>query len=127
MAHQPTPRADLPNPSVVLTEAVLKAAELLDLQTRVLAAALGLSAPTISRMKNGKFVLERGSKAFELALVMVRVFRSLDAIVGGDAKSAQGWMRAENTILAARPIDKIQTILGIVDVLNYLDARRAPI
>lgn len=127
MAHQPIPRADLPNPSVVLTEAVLKAAELLDLQTRVLAAALGLSAPTISRMKNGKFILEQGTKPFELALVMVRVFRSLDAIVGGDAKSAQGWMRAENTILAARPIDKIQTILGIVDVLNYLDARRAPI
>ena len=36
-------------------------------------------------------------------------------------------MRAENLALEARPADRISTIAGLIDVVQYLDARRAPL
>jgi len=70
-------------------------------------------------------VLEASSKPFELALHLVRLFRSLDAIVGGHQAVARAWLANENTALAARPLDLIQSIAGLMNVIAYLDARRA--
>ena len=76
-------------------------------------------------MRSGRYQLEPGSKPFELALLFVRLFRSLDAIVGGDDKVARAWLQNDNRTLAGAPAQKIRTISGLVDVLAYLDARRA--
>jgi hypothetical protein len=111
----------------VVTKAVLRAAEALGLSARRLAQAIGASEPTISRMRKGNYVLEANGKPFELSVLLIRVFRSLDAIAGGDAAVIRGWMSSENTALGARPIDRIGTIAGLMDVLAYLDARRAPL
>lgn len=118
------PQADR---GVTLTKAVLRAAPRLGLTARQLAGVLGVSEPTISRMKKGSYTLEDNSKPFELAALLVRVFRSLDAITGGDEATAQAWMRSENRALGGVPSKKIATVTGLVDVLSYLDARRAPI
>lgn len=114
-----------PAEEAVVTKAVLKAGELLDLPARVLAATLGVSEATISRMRRGAYALERGEKPFELGILLVRLFRSLDAIVGGDQTVAKAWMRNENTALQARPIDTITSVTGLVNAVAYLDARRA--
>jgi hypothetical protein len=111
--------------ALVLTKAALRAAESLGLPARMLAQVLGVSEPSVSRMKKGAYAIEDGSKSFELAALFVRVFRSLDAIVGGDAMTARQWLMAENTALGGRPIDRITTITGLADVAAYLDARRA--
>ena len=71
--------------------------------------------------------LERDQKSFELAALFVRLFRSLDAIAGGDERTARAWMKAENLALGHPPIERIQTVTGLVDVVDYLDARRAPL
>jgi hypothetical protein len=76
-------------------------------------------------MKRGDFHLDRDSKPFELALLLVRLFRSLDAITGGDEAVGRQWLRNENTALGGRPAEKILSISGLMDVLAYLDARRA--
>lgn len=109
----------------VVTKAAVRAAEALGLTARALAHVLGVSEASISRMRRQDFLLERGSKPFELAVLFVRLFRSLDAIVGGDEKVARAWMVAENRALGGRPSDRITTISGLTDVLAYLDARRA--
>ncbi|WP_312417167.1 MbcA/ParS/Xre antitoxin family protein [Shinella sp.] len=107
---------------VVLTKAAVNAAERLGLTARILSAVIGVSEATVSRQD---VLLERGTKPFELAVLLVRLFRSLDAITGGDEGVARAWMSAENTVLQARPVDRIVSISGLVDVLAYLDARRA--
>ncbi|MDU8945698.1 MbcA/ParS/Xre antitoxin family protein [Ovoidimarina sediminis] len=117
---------DRPDPGAVLTRAALRAAALLGLTARELAGVLGLSEPTVSRMKSGGYCLDEASKSFELAALFVRLFRSLDAITG-DAATARAWIRAENTALGGKPVDKIATIAGLTDVVAYLDARRAPL
>lgn len=109
----------------VLAKALVRAADQLALPARLLGVVVGLSEPTVSRLKRGRFALERGTKPFELALLFIRFFRSLDAIIGGDEAVARAWLRADNLALGGKPIEKIQTVSGLVDVIAYLDARRA--
>jgi uncharacterized protein (DUF2384 family) len=114
-----------PAEKVVVTRAALRAADRLDVTAKTLAAIIGVSEATVSRMKKGEFVLERGTKPFELAVLLVRLFRALDAIVGGDEEAARAWLRSSNTALDGRPIEMIQSVPGLVDAIAYLDARRA--
>ncbi|MBN9082936.1 MAG: transcriptional regulator, XRE family protein [Rhizobiales bacterium 62-17] len=114
-----------PEAGGVITRAVVRAADQLDVTARILALVIGVSEATVSRMKRGEFGLEPGTKPFELAVLFVRLFRSLDSIVGGDTQVAARWLTNPNTALDARPIEKVQTISGLIDVIGYLDARRA--
>jgi Protein of unknown function (DUF2384) len=111
--------------AAVLTEAVIRAADQLGVSARSLSAVLGVSEATVSRMRRRDFALERGTKPFELGVLFVRLFRSLDAIVGGDETVARTWIKNQNLALEARPLEKIMTIAGLVDVIAYLDSRRA--
>lgn len=116
-----------PEAGVVLTKAALRAADRLGLSGRQLATIIGVSEATVSRWKRGDSLLEPGSKPFELAALLVRTFRSLDAITGGDEAVARRWLTAPNTALAARPVERMAQVQGLVDVTTYLDARRAPL
>jgi len=116
-----------PEAGAVLTKATLRAADRLGLSGRQLADIVGVSEATVSRWKRGESLLEPGSKPFELAALLVRTFRSLDAITGGDEAVARRWLAAPNTALAARPVERMAQVQGLVDVTTYLDARRAPL
>jgi hypothetical protein len=118
-------KADPVADGAVVTKAVLRAAGRLGMSNRVLSRVLGLSEASVSRMGSGSFLLTPGDKAFELGMMFVRLFRSLDAIVGGDDEAARGWMERENTALRGVPRDLIQSLTGLVNVVGYLDARRA--
>ncbi len=111
--------------AAVLTKATLRAATLLGLTNKVLAAIIGLSEATVSRMRRGDYTLEPGQKPFEIAVLFVRLYRSLDAIVGGDDAVAGRWLKNRNTALDAEPLTLIQTVPGLMNVIYYLDARRA--
>ena len=113
--------------AMVLTRATLRAAQRLGLKNRLLAAVIGLSEPTISRMSKNEFTLARDSKSFELSAMLVRLFRALDAIVSGDERVAKAWLMNANTALGDAPINLIQTVSGLVNVVQYLDSRRARI
>ncbi|TNM66759.1 DUF2384 domain-containing protein [Aliirhizobium smilacinae] len=109
----------------VVTKATVVAADRLGLSTRTLADIVGVSEESVSRMKRLDHLLEKGTKPFELALLLLRLFRALDAITGGNERVARAWLKNHNTALAAIPADKILTVSGLTDVLAYLDTRRA--
>lgn len=117
--------SERPDAGRVITKAVVAASQRLGINSRTLGLVLGLSEPTVSRMKSGEYLLATGSKAYELAVLLVRMFRSLDAITGGDEKVTRAWMGNANTALDGTPAEKIRTITGLFDVVAYLDARRA--
>ena len=117
------PRTD---PASVLTKAVLKSAELLELPSVVLARILGVSEASISRLFSGSRQIDPESKEGELALLLVRVYRSLDALVGTDASQRRAWMESHNRGLNGRPVELIQRAEGLAAVVAYLDAMRAP-
>jgi Protein of unknown function (DUF2384) len=114
----------LKEPSV-LTSATVRAAERLQIKNAALARILGVSDSTVSRMRNKALFLERGDKPFELAILFVRLYRSLDSIMAGDDAVAADWLRNNNTALNGIPLELIQSVSGLVDVIAYLDARRA--
>lgn len=111
--------------AAVLTTATVRAADLLGLTNAALARVLGLSPASVTRMARGEFTLGPDSKAFELAQYFVRLFRSVDAISGGDDEASRSWMTAHNTVLQGRPVDLVQTIEGLTRTVAYVDARRA--
>jgi uncharacterized protein (DUF2384 family) len=76
-------------------------------------------------MASGSYTLAQRDKPFELAVFFIRLFRALDAIVAGDDEAARRWIDSHNTVLGATPRDLMQTIAGLVTVVDYLDSRRA--
>lgn len=115
--------ATKPDPSSVLTKAVARAAERLDISRALLAKILGVSPPTVTRLYNGDYKLNERRKEWEFALLFVRVFRSLDSIVGNE-QTARQWLNSENRGLNGRPVDLIRQTEGLVRVVHYLDASR---
>lgn len=115
-----------PDPAAVLAKATARASALLGLKGVTLARTLGLSEPTVSRVLKGQKGLAPDSKEGELALLLVRVYRSLDALVGTDDQKRLAWMSSYNQALGGEPLQLIQKAEGLVATLNYLDAMRAP-
>lgn len=113
-----------PEPGRVVAKAAFNAAQELGLSQRDLAQVIGVSEATVSRMKGGGYVLQ--GKPFELATCIIRIFRSLDAISGADPDTIRGWMAGENRDLNGIPRAMIAQATGLVTVMNYLDAARAP-
>ena len=115
-----------PDPRAVLTKAVTRSAERLDVSKALLARVLGVSASTVTRLFAGYYQLEPSRKEWEFALLFVRLFRSLDSIVGNETTARQ-WLSSDNRGLNARPLDLIGQTEGLVRVVHYLDASRGQV
>ena len=111
----------------MLTGAVLRASALLEITQSGLSQILGLSPSTVSRMANGTYALDTQKKEWELGALFVRLFRSLDALIGSNDAAARRWLNGENRGLIGRPIDLIRTTEGLVRVVQYLDCARGRI
>lgn len=116
-----------PEPRRVLTGAVMRACALLEVTQAGLAQILGLSPSTVSRMANGAYALDSHRKEWELGALFVRLFRSLDALVGSNDLAARAWLNGENRGLGGRPLELIRNAEGLVRVVQYLDASRGRI
>lgn len=115
------PKAAIPSDTLVLSKAVANAARLWGLSNEALGHIIGISASSASRLRAGTLQLERGSKPFELAQYLVRLFRSLDSMTGSDDRASKSWLATDNLDLAGRPIDLIRTVKGLSEVANYVD------
>lgn len=122
----PPARAASLDAGMVLAKATGRAAVLLGLSGAALARVIGVSEPTVSRVLAGERPLNPQSKEGELAALLVRVFRSLDALVGNDDHKRVAWMKSRNEALAGVPMQLIERAEGLVATLCYLDGMRAP-
>lgn len=120
------PTGEVVDQSRLLASAALRAASLLEVPQRALADIVGVSASTITRAAQGGSGIDPDSKAGELAMLWVRVFRSLDAIVGSNDAAARSWMHSPNTAFGERtPLTCVRSAEGLIHVLHYLDSARA--
>jgi hypothetical protein len=123
------PHFSLPalDPAAVLAKATVRVAHVLGLNGGLLGKIIGLSEASISRLNRGERPLAPSSKEGELAALLVRLYRSLDALVGHDEKSRLAWLGSYNHALNGIPKELIQSAQGLVQVVMYLDAMRAPL
>ena len=119
------PKAAADADAAIVTKAALRAAARLGLANRSLARVLGVSEATVSRMGAGTYQLKPGDKAYELALLFLRLFRALDTLSGGDERVARAWLRNDNAALGGVPLGQIESLAGMINVVGYLDAHRA--
>lgn len=116
------------NRSRVLTNAVQEVAKRFDLGSTDLKDIIGVSQSTASRLLNGHYEIQDGSKSWELSAMLVRVYRSLSSMVGGDDELARVWMHSPNRAFGGRhPAEEIKRIEGLARACEYLDAYRARI
>ena len=123
MSTQPRPQ---PAPEVVLAKAVLNAAVQLGLKQADLAAVLGMHRTAISRLKQNPS-LNPQSKEGELALLLVRLARALYALTGGDQDWIRHFMATPNKATGGIPARQIESIQGLVTVLQFVDAIRGKV
>lgn len=110
----------------VLAKAAVRAADELGLSQADLARVLGTSAATVSRLRRAG-ELSPDSKEGELALLVIRAYRSLDALVGTDAAARRAWFSSANHHLGGVPAELVQRVEGLVRVVEYLDAMRGKV
>lgn len=113
------------SPERVLTKATLKASQALGLKGELLAAVLGVSESSVSRLAAAKQALNPQSKEGELALLLIRLMRSLDTLVGGQDQHRLAWMSSFNHALNGEPRQLIRSAQGLVCAVAYLDSMRA--
>lgn len=110
--------------AVVLSSAVSKISDIWELSNARLAAVLGLSPATASRLRKGQTTLDPASKSYEAGQFLLRLFRSLDALLGSDDAAARRWLAADNVDLGDKPLDHIVTMRGLIETCDYVDFYR---
>lgn len=78
--------------SVVLTKVVIGTATYPNIPKNKLAHIQGISGATVPRLYTDAYRHSPDKKEWEFAVLFVRVFRSLDSIVGGSRDDARKWL-----------------------------------
>jgi hypothetical protein len=110
--------------ALVLTKALARAAGYWDLSNRQLGDMIGLSEATISRLRNGSYVLDQGSKPWQLSVLFLRAYRGLDAYMGGHTGNEKRWLAASNSTLGGVPLELMRNVEGLAHVVQYVDYMR---
>jgi len=112
--------------TAVLTKALGEVARRLHIGPTEMGAIIGVSQATASRILKGQYQLRESAKEWELSAHLVRLYRSLFAMVGGDDVLAQSWLRSGNRAFADQaPIKLLPRVDGLIHVVEYLDAHRS--
>lgn len=109
---------------MVLTKAILKLADFYDLSGKDLHRIIGVSESTITRLNQGKAYISPTTKEGEIALLLLRVYRGLNSLIGNNHEKAKLWLNSYNKYFNQKPIDRLKTVSGLVEVVSYIDAMR---
>jgi hypothetical protein len=107
----------------LLLQAVLRASDQLELSRSALARALGRDRSLFSRGKG----IDPASKTGELALLLVRLYRSLAVLMGNDPAHMRHWFHTANRHTGGVPAEQVERTEALVEIVHYLDAMRARI
>jgi hypothetical protein len=107
--------------SMTLSKAFLNAGKALGLSQDELGQIVGRDRTTFRRG------LDPESKPGELALLLIRIYRGLYALVGGHDEGMKHWMHTLNRHTGGIPSEQVKTVAGLVHIVEYLDAMRGKV
>ncbi|MCW8944047.1 MAG: MbcA/ParS/Xre antitoxin family protein [Sedimenticola sp.] len=111
-----------PEANSTLTKAFLNAGRALGLTQDDLGVIVGRDRTAFRRAG-----VDPKSKTGELALLLIRVYRSLYVLVGGKSDQLKHWMHTHNLHTGGVPAEQVKTVPGLIRVLEYLDAMRGKV
>jgi Protein of unknown function (DUF2384) len=103
----------------VLTRALVKAGKELGLTQSELGSIVGRDRTALSRG-----AVAPDTKSGELALLLIRIYRALFVLVGGEPRQMKHWMHTHNHHVGGVPAELVRTVPGLMRVVEYLDAVR---
>jgi hypothetical protein len=120
--NRPEPMSAIRTPEIdqraVLSKTLLNAGKAMGLSQADLGKAVGKDRTSIARG------LDPEGKSGELALLLIRCYRSLYVLVGGKPEDMKHWMHTPNYHTGGVPAEQVKTVQGLSQVLGYLDAMR---
>lgn len=105
--------------NLVLAKALANAGRELGLTQADVGAVIGRDRTALSRA-----AIAPDTKSGELALLLIRAYRALFVLVGGDAAQMRHWMHTDNRHLGGVPAELLRSVQGLIRVVEYLDAIR---
>jgi len=108
------------DPKVVLAKALLNTADQLGLKQSQIASVIGVHRSSINRLKK-KPRLDPITKKGELALLLIRIYRAVYVLTGGNSEWIHYFMNSYNKAISGVPIEQIQNIRGLVKVLHFVE------
>jgi len=106
---------------VILAQAAVRAAGFLGLTQDELGKVIGRHRATISKG------LDPASNEGQLAMMFIRCYRNLFALMDGNSEHMKHWMHTDNAGVGGVPMEEIKTIPGMARTLDYLDAIRGKV
>jgi hypothetical protein len=117
-----TTQARHQDPAHVLARASLNAGKALGIRQSEVGRLVGRDRSTLQR-----YGVDPATPNGELALLLVRCYRSLYALMDGDSDLMQHWMHSRNRHTGGVPAEQIRSVTGLVRVCDYLDAIRGKV
>lgn len=111
-----------PDPRRVLAAALVNAGKELGFTQRELEAVIGRDRSALNRAG-----IDPDSKSGELALLFIRAYRALFALMGGDRDAMLHWFQTENRHTGGVPSQQVCNVQGLMRVVDYLDAIRGKV
>lgn len=115
-----------PSENQVLAIALDKLRDKLQISINDISEIIGVHRNTLRNALNKKSI-ETKSKEGECSLLLIRIYRSLFALNGGNVDAMSHWLRTNNRHIQGIPLETMKTVLGLSKVVNYLDAIRGKI
>lgn len=113
-----------PDEGLVLSKALGNLQRELNISNTEMAQLLGVGRNTVGRTV-GKRAISPDSNEGQRAMVLIRIYRSLFALVGRESADIRHWLHSGNRHLRGVPIELMKNIQGLCLVVAYLDAMRA--
>lgn len=108
----------------IIRKAVINACKNLGINQKDLSLIIGFSESKASRLFKNLAYIEPGTKEWDLAVLFLRMYRSLDSLFGGHESQCRLWINSNNTYLNGKPRELIKKVEGLVETTQYLDAYR---
>ena len=108
--------------AAVLGQAVLNAGAKLGLSASEVGRIIGRDRSSITR--NG---VDPETVNGQLALILVRIYRGLYALVGGGEDEMRHWMHSPIRTLQGVPAELARDVSGLVRIAEYIDALRGKV
>ena len=115
-----------PSESQVLAVALENLKEILQLSNEDLSSIIKVHRNTLGRQLKNKGIDPKSAEG-ELSILLIRVYRSLFALNGGNNEAIRHWLNTDNHHIQGVPIEHMKNILGLTKIVNYLDAIRGKI
>jgi len=112
--------------AAIVSKAMIRAAEQLDIPNHTLAGIIGIPETTVIQMRLGDAVLPSDAKAFESAILFIRIRSLLSSLTGDHGSASKSWLEIPNTALGERPIEVMQADAGLMRIIDDLESRRNP-